>query len=222
MFATSNNLNPSSTAMTDSEASPGSAAGQRNANADFNTFLTLLTTQMRNQDPLKPMDSTAFVAQLASFSAVEQQIQTNTRLQQLLDNSARAEGLGLANLIGKSVRHSGDTMFDGTPKSLEFTPVSGADTAFLVVRNATNAVVDRRAIPAATPNLVWDGATTGGTLTSGVYHFEVESRAAGSVIANSPVESFDLVQQINSDTAAPSLILASGSTVSLADISAVR
>ena len=47
---------------------------------DFETFLKLLTAQLRNQDPLQPMDSTEFVAQLASFSAVEQQVRANDRL----------------------------------------------------------------------------------------------------------------------------------------------
>ena len=65
---------------------------------DFETFLTLLTTQMRNQDPLKPMDSTEFVAQLASFSAVEQQIRANDRLQGILDVLSGGSPAGLARV----------------------------------------------------------------------------------------------------------------------------
>jgi flagellar basal-body rod modification protein FlgD len=53
--------------------------------ADFQTFLTLLTTQLKNQNPLEPLDSTQFVAQLASFSSVEQQVKTNDRLADILD-----------------------------------------------------------------------------------------------------------------------------------------
>lgn len=52
-------------------------------NADYNTFIKLLVAQMKNQDPTKPMDSTEFVSQLASFSAVEQQTQTNTKLDKM-------------------------------------------------------------------------------------------------------------------------------------------
>ena len=69
---TSTSLEPAPTAATDQSAAA--------AAADFETFLSLLTTQLRNQDPLKPLDSTEFVAQLASFSAVEQQINTNAKL----------------------------------------------------------------------------------------------------------------------------------------------
>ena len=52
--------------------------------SDFDTFLQLLTTQLKNQDPSKPFDSTEFVGQLASFSAVEQQIATNSKLDALV------------------------------------------------------------------------------------------------------------------------------------------
>ena len=56
---------------------------QSSPTTDFETFLTLLTTQMRNQDPLNPMESTQFVEQLATFTSVEQQIETNTKLDNL-------------------------------------------------------------------------------------------------------------------------------------------
>lgn len=62
---------------------------------DYNAFLKLLIAQMENQDPTKPMDSTAFVAQLASFSNVEQGIKTNSKLDSLMTALAfnQAEGL---------------------------------------------------------------------------------------------------------------------------------
>ena len=65
---------------------------------DFNTFLKLLTTQLENQDPLQPMDSTEFIAQLASFSSVEQQIGTNTRLDEMLSVDGRVLGRELRDL----------------------------------------------------------------------------------------------------------------------------
>ena len=52
--------------------------------ADMNTFLTLLTTQLRYQDPLDPMDTAEFTNQLVQYSAVEQSIQTNEKLDSLL------------------------------------------------------------------------------------------------------------------------------------------
>jgi flagellar basal-body rod modification protein FlgD len=54
---------------------------------DYNAFLRLLIAQMRNQDPTKPMDSAQYLGQLASFSAVEQGVQTNAKLDDLMKNS---------------------------------------------------------------------------------------------------------------------------------------
>lgn len=81
---------------------PGQKIEQKGTD-DFETFLTLLTAQMRNQDPLKPMDSTAFVAQLASFSTVEQQIETNAKLDNILSAFSSSSTNQLTEWIGKEV-----------------------------------------------------------------------------------------------------------------------
>ncbi|MBB4659634.1 flagellar hook assembly protein FlgD [Parvularcula dongshanensis] len=65
-------------------------AAQSAPKADFDAFLTMLTAQVRHQDPLAPLDSTQFVEQLATFSSVEQQVETNKHLE------AIAEMLSLA------------------------------------------------------------------------------------------------------------------------------
>lgn len=76
---------------------PRTAAAQ--ARIDYDAFLTLLVTEMRNQDPTKPMDSTEFVSQLATFSGVEQAVQTNAKLDALLTAAA----LDHAAAIGRHV-----------------------------------------------------------------------------------------------------------------------
>lgn len=96
---------------------PAEKTKQNGAN-DFETFLTLLTAQMRNQDPLKPMDSTAFVAQLASFSSVEQQIETNAKLDEILDAFSGSPTTQLTEWIGKEVSR-GESISD-TPTEIIF------------------------------------------------------------------------------------------------------
>ncbi len=66
----------------------GSVAGSSSQFVSENTFLTLLITQLKNQDPMNPQDSSQFVAQLASFSSLEQMTAMNTNMQNVLDNSA--------------------------------------------------------------------------------------------------------------------------------------
>lgn len=79
---------------------PASTSSSSKTMADYNTFLTLLVTQMKNQDPTNPVDNTEQIAQLASFSAVEQQTQTNAKLDLLLTYS----GLDQASaMIGKQI-----------------------------------------------------------------------------------------------------------------------
>ena len=99
----------------------GGTAGSGNTNSanstnqaaptlDYNSFLTLLMAEMKNQDPTKPMDSTQYVAQLATFSQVEQSVQTNSKLDQILQSSALAQA---DTLIGRSIT-SADGGITGT------------------------------------------------------------------------------------------------------------
>jgi flagellar basal-body rod modification protein FlgD len=93
---------------------------------DYQSFLRLLVAQMKNQDPTNPMDSTQYVAQLASFSQVEQSVQINSRLDQLL----QASSLGQADaLIGRTVT-SADGKISGEVKEVRLT--TGGATAVLV------------------------------------------------------------------------------------------
>jgi flagellar basal-body rod modification protein FlgD len=73
---------------------------------DYNMFLKLLVTEMKNQDPTKPMDSTEYVAQLANFSNVEQSVQTNKKLDQILQGTTISQA---GSLIGHKL-----TSADGT------------------------------------------------------------------------------------------------------------
>jgi flagellar basal-body rod modification protein FlgD len=86
-------------------AASGSAASAKNM-VDYNMFLKLLVTEMKNQDPTKPMDSTEYVAQLANFSNVEQSVQTNKKLDQILQGTAISQA---GSLIGHKL-----TSADGT------------------------------------------------------------------------------------------------------------
>src|SRR5258708_3531997 len=79
--------------------------------ADFNNFLTLLTTQLKNQDPLSPMDSTQFTQQLVAFTGVEQQINTNTKLDQLIKLDKSSLMTSAASYIGTEVEATADQVW---------------------------------------------------------------------------------------------------------------
>lgn len=83
--------------------------------ADYQTFIKLLVAQMKSQDPTEPVDATQYVSQLASFSAVEQALQTNTKLDELLANGPILQA---SSYIGKYVS-SDDGKVAGTIQSVK-------------------------------------------------------------------------------------------------------
>src|SRR5690242_8555320 len=86
---------------TDPTATQSAAA--KTLAGNFDTFLTLLTTQLQNQDPLNPMDSNQFTQQLVEFSQVEQQINTNDNLKTLISLGQSRSAADAVGYLGKAV-----------------------------------------------------------------------------------------------------------------------
>src|SRR5882757_5835775 len=90
-----------SSAISTSSTDP--AASMKQLSSNFGTFLTLLTSQLKNQDPTAPMDSNQFTQQLVQFSQVEQQINTNSNLKTLISQGASQSGTFATSYLGKKV-----------------------------------------------------------------------------------------------------------------------
>ncbi len=103
-------MNVTAPAATQTTTTTGGSESVAKAQVDYQSFLKLLVAQMKNQDPTNPMDSTQYVAQLASFSQVEQSIQINSKLDQMLQSSALAQADAL---IGRTLT-SADGKTSGT------------------------------------------------------------------------------------------------------------
>jgi flagellar basal-body rod modification protein FlgD len=102
-------------------SSSNPADASKSLSQTYNQFLTLLTTQLKNQDPLSPMDSTQFTSQLVQFSQVEQQINTNKKLDSILSQDQVNQTLQAAAFIGSTVEAAGNTMpLDPTSKTAQF------------------------------------------------------------------------------------------------------
>ena len=202
-------------------AGSGTAAGA--VTGDFQTLLTLLTTQMRNQDPLKPMDSTEFVAQLASFSAVEQQIRSNERLQGILDVLSGGSPAGLAEWIGRDVRVAAKAAFAGEPVEVAVEPVEGADKAVLVVNNDFGNEVARLPVAPDAREVSWDGRDEmGSTVAHGSYGFTLESYSGDTLMGTGAGKVFSRVQEVRMVDGAPVLVVEGGAQVPLDEIGGVR
>lgn len=106
---------------------------------NFNTFLSLLTTQLKNQDPTSPLDSNQFTQQLVQMTGVEQQLNSNTLLKQLVSNTSN--GISTAvSLIGKNVKAASDTanLSNGQAQWTYNLPAGAADLKVEVVDSGGN------------------------------------------------------------------------------------
>ena len=95
------------TNTTNSTAATAPVAGASTIAGDYNTFLTLLTTQLQNQDPLSPLDTNQFTQQLVEFSSVEQQVNMNANLQTLITLQQTSEATSAMQFVGANVTLTG-------------------------------------------------------------------------------------------------------------------
>jgi len=151
--------------------------------ADFQTFLRLLTTQMQNQDPLNPMESTEFASQLAQFSGVEQQVRTNDLLTAMQAGLATL-GMGeLGGWIGMEARAEMPVNFEGQTVRLAGAPHALADRMELIVRDARGNVVQQIPVPLSADGFAWDGSDlSGDSVPEGIYSFTVQNWSGEDMI----------------------------------------
>src|ERR1700751_5103891 len=92
-----------------SSSSSSSSIGNADIAGNFQTFLTLLTTQLQNQNPLDPLDTNQFTQQLVEFAGVEQQLKTNDSLSTLVTLQQSAQATQALEYVGKTAIVSGGT-----------------------------------------------------------------------------------------------------------------
>ena len=208
---------------TTSNASASSTSDRAVISSDFETFLQMLTTQMENQDPLNPVESTDFAVQLATFSSVEQQVLTNELLRDLTAQMGSGELGELAGWVGMEVRAPAPTYFSGEPIALEAETAPEATSATLIARDESGRIVDRVPIPPEGGSVTWDGRSqTGDQFLEGLYMFEVESRSGDEVIKTAQAEVYGNVQEARIEDGVVTLVFFGGGTAPAASVTAVR
>ena len=149
---------------------------------NFDTFLVLLTEQLKNQDPLDPLDSETFIQQLVQFASVEQQIASNESLEALLSLQQTDSQLTALDFIGKEATLAYPaTLLENGEGRWEYAIAEEAETVELLIFDEEDEQVRR--IEGETGEgpheLVWDGKDEGGnTLPEGIYRLEVVARDA--------------------------------------------
>ena len=213
-------ITPTST-TTESAAS----ADRAKLTGDLQSFLTLLTTQLKHQDPLEPMDSTEFTAQLAQFASVEQSIQTNANLEKLIGLNTSNQALTAVGYLGNYVEAKGNTanLVDGVANFAYELP-SNADAVAVTIRNEAGipVFVTPGEIKAGRHNFTWDGANGQGVLQpEGKYTITVNAVTAdgGSI----KVQTYTVGIADGADSSGDTVkIFINGVAVPLSDVVAVK
>lgn len=215
------------TAATNTNTSTNTSASINSSPAissDFETFLTMLTTQMQNQDPLNPIEGSDYAVQLATFSGVEQQVKTNELLETLTSRLGLAGMSELAGWVGMEARSSAPVWFDGTtPVTLLPQPAEGASETCLVVKDKDGNTVSRQFMPPGSEAITWTGTdSSGDTLKAGLYSFELESYNSDTLISKDAVQSYSRITEAQTTDNGTVLVLKGGSTITTSDVTALR
>ncbi|SFT96230.1 flagellar hook capping FlgD N-terminal domain-containing protein [Sedimentitalea nanhaiensis] len=191
--------------------------------SDFETFLKMLTAQAKYQDPLEPIDSTEYSAQLAQFSMVEQQVQTNDNLSALLMQLGSGSMASVAGWVGMEARAQTPMEFSGQPITIAPNPARTADQAFLVVSDVQGKEVQRLSIPTTTAPVQWAGVDDGGSpFKNGTYSFSVESYANGKMIQSEPAEIYGRITEAQIQDGEIVLVLDGGQAIPSTSVTALR
>lgn len=207
-----------------SSAAVNSPQAEAVLSSDFETFIKMLTTQAKYQDPLEPLDSSEYAAQLAQFSMVEQQVLSNDLLNALTTQISSGNMGQMAGWIGMDGRTSAPVSFDSTPITVLPNPPIGAQEMELVVYDAQGREVDRGALPVSSDPVLWAGVQQNGQpLASGLYRFEIEATGtAGIQLPATPAETYARIVEVQNIGSEPRVIFEGGADAPASAITALR
>src|SRR5438132_863558 len=205
-------------AVSSTSAKPTTVAPGPNQTLGQDQFMNLLIAQLKNQDPLNPVDNSQLMAQLAQFSQLQETQQMAKSLNQFIAQQNTANATNLVTLLGKHVTTNGSTfaLTSGTPAPISYTLAANASTTTVQILNASG-------VPVATwtgtnqsaglQNLQWDGKdSSGNALPSGAYSFSVTAKGANGTAVPATTQTTGVVRSINYDGNGPVLVFDAGQT----------
>ena len=182
-------------------AGSAGALGADTVNATQDRFLKLLVAQLRNQDPLNPLQNSEVTSQLAQLSTVTGINKLSDLVSGLSASFAEAQSLQAANVIGRDVLVPGNVINLAQGKAIAAVDLpQAADQLTITVRNASGAIVHTANLGPQVSGLVkfqWDGVgDNGSTAPAGKYSFEATASAAGQSVSNINPLSFGRVNSV--------------------------
>ena len=220
---------PATTAPVTTTAAPASTSStspdaMAQLSGNFSTFLTLLTTQLKNQDPTAPMDSNQFTQQLVEFSQVEQQIDSNNNLKTLISQGTSQAGISATTYLGKNVSvTNGKASLTSGQANWSYTLGTASAATQLSVTDANGKTVytGPGSTSAGNNSFSWNGQDNAGNqLSDGTYKLSVTASASDGSAITTSVASAGTVSQIDMTSGTPQLVIGN-MEVAVTDIAAI-
>ena len=196
-------ITPASVAATSGASSVSSALDKTEIASNFTTFLQLLTTQLKNQNPLDPLDTNQFTQQLVEFAQVEQQMKSNDQLSSLVSLEKSAVASTALAYVGATVVVDGSTAQLSNGRASWNLNVSKPSTATITIKDSTgqNVFTGTMAVNPGTQTFTWNGQGNDGrmwpngsyTLTATAVDASKQSVAISTEV-QATVDSVDLTQ----------------------------
>ena len=216
---------PATSAPTSTSTGSTSSGDAALLGSNLNTFLTLLTTQLKNQDPTSPMDTNQFTQQLVEFSAVEQQINTNNNLKTLISLQTSSEAISALPMVGKTIQYNESTApLSNGQASFTYTLPTDASAANLLVEDANGNIVYQTtaATSAGSHSFLWNGQNAAGTTSpDGAYSLAVVAADATGKAISATVTATGTVDGVSVDNNVPTFDV-SGIKVPMSDLLTVQ
>ncbi len=202
-----------------------SATAQQAADENFDLFISLLTTQLQNQDPLDPVDTSEMTNQLVQFSSVEQAIATNANLEELIALTNSQTSDNAVQYIGKEVEalSTARDFAEGGTSDWRYSVAEDSPEVTLTIIDSSGASVytETRSADAGTHDFSWDGTLDeGGTASDGTYFLSVTANDADGEPVNTDVRTFGTVDTVDF-TSDPPILLVDGLPISLSSVTSV-
>jgi len=200
---------------TNSSSTSNTSSSNTTIANNFQTFLTLLTTQLQNQNPLDPLDTNQFTAQLVQFAGVEQQLRQNDQLATLVSLEKSAQSTQALGYVGYTVSVDGSKApYDGTNSAAWTLNAPNDTTAAITITNSAGQTVFSGNYPVTKgkANFTWDGKGNDGTqYPAGYYTINASGKdSAGNNVAI-PSEVQGVVDSVDLP-ASPPLLSVGGQT----------
>jgi flagellar basal-body rod modification protein FlgD len=180
---------------------------------NFSNFLTLLTTQLKNQSPLDPLDTNQFTQQLVQFASVEQQLKSNDTLSSLLSSVRASTASTAASFVGMQVTADGTTSrLTKGQAAWMVNPARNAQASVTVTDSKGSVVaVLNTVLSPGNQSLNWDGTTSTGTKApDGDYTISVSARDAAGQAVSVKTEIAGRVDSVDMSDTTPVLLVGSG------------